>query len=444
MATFTATAAIDSYSFAGTGDDFLYFQFDAYANAGDSFDGGVGTDTLQIRSSMVARPPGGGAGFVATDEVYDFTGITFRSFEVLSFYPMARMDMPGALTFTSDQFGAGLMSNTLQLVGSDYSSTDVQEVTVNLVAGNSSFDASGWTFASYAIGTLPVTWTSEQDVIRLNGSAGNNLITGTAQSDEIDGGAGVDTVSFAALSGAVTVTLAGAQAVVAAVAGGNADTLRNVENLIGGAGADRLTGDGLANVLQGGAGADTLTGGAGNDRLNGGTEADRLIGGAGNDSYVVNTAADQIVETAGAGRDSVTTSVSWALGANLEDLTLTGTGRLAGTGNALANRLLGNGGANQLTGLQGNDSLTGGAGADGFVFTAKGFGRDTITDFVASGAGHDVLRFDDSLFATRAAALAAASQSGADVVIHTALASDSVTLKGISLASLSLADFIII
>lgn len=363
MATFTATAATDDHSFAGTGNDFLYFQFDAYANAGDRFDGGAGSDTLQIRSSMVAHPPDGGAGFVATDEVYDFTGITFYSFEILSFYPMARMDMPGAVTFTSDQFGAGLLSNTLQLVGSDYSSTDVQRVTVNLAEGNSRFDASGWTFASFNIGTLPVRWTSGQDVIRLNGSAGDNLIFGTSQSDEIDGGAGRDTVSFAKAGGAVTVALAGTTTVVALVAGGNADILRNVEHLIGSAGADRLTGDAIANRLTGGAGVDTISGGAGKDVLTGGA---------------------------------------------------------------------------------GKDRLTGGTGADSFVFAASGFGCDTITDFTAGGAGHDVLRFDAAIFATRAAALAAASQSGADVVIHATQPTDSVVLKGVSLSDLTLGDFLII
>ena len=65
MATFTATLGQDAQIFAGATDDFLYLQFDAFANAGDVFDGGAGTDTIQIRSSMVAHPPGGGATWVA-------------------------------------------------------------------------------------------------------------------------------------------------------------------------------------------------------------------------------------------------------------------------------------------------------------------------------------------------------------------------------------------
>lgn len=129
MAKYTASSAVDSFTFGGSGDDFLYFQFQEYANAGDVFDGGAGKDTIQIRSSMVARLDGKGP-MIPTDERYDYTGIEFRSFEVLSFYPMAGMDMPGVVTLTSDQFGKGdegnaLISNKLELTGSDYSPTDI-------------------------------------------------------------------------------------------------------------------------------------------------------------------------------------------------------------------------------------------------------------------------------------------------------------------------------
>lgn len=361
MASFTATAGIDRHRFAGKADDVLYFQFDAYANAGDDFTGGLGTDTIQIRSSMVAPAPDGG-GFVATDEVYDFTGIIFRSFERLSFYPMARMDMPGRVTLTSDQFGKGLISDRMELVGSDFSSTDVQAVTVNLAAGNSGFSAAGWRFATYAIGTLPVRWTSGQDEIRLIGSAGNNRITGSSQSDLIDGGAGVDTAHYAGETAHITVRLAGTQPSLLKIAGGNADTLVSIENVTAGAGDDRLTGDARSNRLSGGAGDDTLSGRGGRDVLAGG---------------------------------------------------------------------------------DGDDRLTGGAGADAFVFSA-GHGRDTITDFTATGPRHDVLRLDDSLFTTRAEALAAATKQGADVVIRTSVAGDLVILSNTDLHDLSLADFLIV
>ena len=88
-----------------------------------------------------------------------------------------------------------------------------------------------------------------------------------------------------------------------------------------------------------------------------------LTGGAGDDTYVVGT-GDTVVEAANAGIDLVQSSVSWTLGANIENLTLIGTEAIDGTGNSLNNILTGNSAANVLTGGAGNDTLDGGAGAD--------------------------------------------------------------------------------
>ena len=131
----------------------------------------------------------------------------------------------------------------------------------------------------------------------------------------------------------------------------------------------------------------TITGNSGNNILDGGTGADTLIGGAGNDTYIVDTAGDVVTEASGtgSGTDLVKASINYTLGANLENLTLTGTTAINGTGNALNNTITGNTGANILDGGAGKDILTGLGGADTFRYTTLTnsllSGYDRITDF---------------------------------------------------------------
>lgn len=125
-------------------------------------------------------------------------------------------------------------------------------------------------------------------------------------------------------------------------------------------------------TLVANAGRNQLVGTAFNDVLNGGAGADDLQGGAGNDTYVVDNVGDVITELAGQGTDLVQSSVSVSLAANLEDLELTGTAALNGTGNALVNRLLGNGARNILDGGGAADLLQGGEGGDLYLVSAVG------------------------------------------------------------------------
>jgi Ca2+-binding RTX toxin-like protein len=167
--------------------------------------------------------------------------------------------------------------------------------------------------------------------------------------------------------------------------------------------ADTFYGNDGNDSLSGQAGDDSLSGGSGNDTLDAGTGLDTLAGGVGDDVYVVGTTTVTVVENAGEGLDTLRSSVSVTLPANVEVLQLTGSGNIAGTGGANADTLIGNDGANRLSGLAGNDTLQGGAGndnllggggADRFHFeaTAAANGQDTLSDFMSGKTG-DVLDF---------------------------------------------------
>lgn len=136
------------------------------------------------------------------------------------------------------------------------------------------------------------------------------------------------------------------------------------DTLAGGALADNIDGRWGNDRLAGGGGNDTLRGDFGDDVLDGGKGADLMIGNAGDDTFIVNSRDDRVVEKTLAGIDHVLSSTTYALTANVENLTLTGTQDLSGTGNSLANAITGNAGDNRLEGLRGNDVLIGGAGGD--------------------------------------------------------------------------------
>lgn len=127
-----------------------------------------------------------------------------------------------------------------------------------------------------------------------------------------------------------------------------------------------------------------------------------MLGDAGNDTYVVHNTGDIVTELASQGTDLVQASVSFTLSANVENLTLTGTGNIIATGNSDANVLTGNSGNNTLTGGAGNDTLSGGAGTDILVggvgndtyWLGRGFGIDTISENDATAGNADVARFE--------------------------------------------------
>ncbi|MGB9369520.1 MAG: hypothetical protein WCE79_26280 [Xanthobacteraceae bacterium] len=138
--------------------------------------------------------------------------------------------------------------------------------------------------------------------------------------------------------------------------------------------AETLTGTGEEDVLSGLGGNDTLIAADGNDILDGGIGKDTMAGGLGNDTYVVDNTGDVVTENPGEGTDTVQSSIAYTLGADVENLTLTGSAAINGTGNAAGNVLIGNGGNNVLAGLWGADALDGGAGTDTATYAASGNG----------------------------------------------------------------------
>jgi Ca2+-binding RTX toxin-like protein len=220
----------------------------------------------------------------------------------------------------------------------------------------------------------------------LIGTPGNDTIVGTAVSDTLDGAAGNDLIfGYGDAVGGVGLP----PPPLDPAGGGAADH----DSLVGGLGNDTVRAGGGNDTALGGDGLDQLFGDDGADSLDGGLAADKMAGGLGDDLYLVESAADLVTELAGEGIDSVQSSVSLTLAANVEELFLPGDADLKGTGNDLANLMEGSFGANVLDGKAGNDTIRGGAGDDTVL---GGAGNDSLSgnhgvDRLDGGAGADTM-----------------------------------------------------
>jgi RTX calcium-binding nonapeptide repeat (4 copies) len=242
-----------------------------------------------------------------------------------------------------------------------------------------------WPLLAVAVLLIPADGLADTIV----GTAGPDHLSGTPNADLINGGGGAD--EMMGLGGNDAYIVDNPDDVVIEGAGEGTDTIKsrvsyslpiNVENLtLIGARAINGTGNGLPNVLRGNA-ADNV--------LNGRGGADKMRGGDGNDTYIVDVTGDVVTEAPDEGVDLVKSSVTYRLRGNVENLTLIGTDNINGSGNGLANRIVGNAANNTLIGAAGNDVLSGAGGNDRLI---GGPGKDRLT----GGPGKDGFQFDAPL-----------------------------------------------
>jgi Ca2+-binding RTX toxin-like protein len=284
-----------------------------------------------------------------------------------------------------DDFLAGGFGNDYYVVDS---ALDVVDEKAN--AGSDTVDAAVSYTLSGGVEYLVLSGTGNLDG---TGSTDDNTLIGNRQNNRLDGSRGADSMAGGRGDDIYVLDVAGDSVFESAGEGTdliyssvNYTLATNVENLFL-TGADSITGTGNTdnNLIVGNGAANTLDGGVGDDTLDGGAGADSMTGGAGDDIYFVDNAGDAVNENLNGGTDSVYSSVNYTLAPNVENLYLTGSSAINGTGNTGNNLIVGNGAANNLNGGGGNDTLDGGAGADAMT---GGAGDDI---YIVDNAGDAVV-----------------------------------------------------
>ncbi len=423
----TATVGLDNITQLATADTLTVDALGTVA-AGDFFDGAAGTDIINVSYTGAVTDQ---VDFrLATLQNYD--GLTFLnnaglnnvSFNAAQFGVGAGTNNAAfAITgasgtqsvhiYNAHNFNASGFTFSTWLSGSDWmnfygsagNDTFLGSVTGDRMTGglgNDTYNVDGTKdeiieLADEGIDTVISTALShtlgdnvENLILGVSGNNGtgnalNNTITGNGDSNVIDGGAGIDTMTGGDGNDTYVVDVVDDVIIEGNGVGSGTDTVEttftysivgtNLDNIeLKGTGVINATGNDADNRLTGNGAINILTGGIGNDTLDGKGGNDTMLGGAGNDSYVVDSATDVVTETLSSGTDSVSSSVTFTLAAHIENLTLSGSTAINGTGNNSANAIDGNSAANTLSGGGGNDVIDGNRGADAMI---GGTGNDT-------------------------------------------------------------------
>ena len=451
----------DNWIYGGAGIDYIYGR-----DGNDVLLGEDGNDTIQGNAGIDALYGGlgndrlyGGAG---ADTLNGGDGLDFAMYGDATAGVTANLGAPG---YNTGDAAGDVYVSIEGLSGSNFADRLTGDALANFIYGELGNDV---LLGGDGGDTLLGGAGNDQ----LYGEGGDDILWGGDDADLLDGGAGFDYVNYSdAASGGVVDLVAWANNTGMAAG----DNYYNIEGIVGSAFADSLRGNSAANTILAGNGDDWVYGREGNDVLYGEAGNDTLFGNEGDDTLIGGVGGDAL--DGGAGYDTVSYADSTA--GLVIDLQLAGnnTGIAAGdsyagienvTGSAFADSIRGDAGGNLLSGgdgadyiygrdgndvllggngddtLLGNsgaDVLYGGAGNDTFYF-GVGDGKDIIGDFTAGAGTPDVIYISTALGVTSLSTLLARAADTSGGVVITFDANTSLTLTGVTMASLNAADFV--
>ena len=279
--TFFGATGVDNVIDGGAGTNTINYSNDIAGvtvdlSAGTATDGSAGTDTLSNIQNVVGSAYDDVIVSSSDDNVINGgTGSNTVSYEAAA--SGVTVDLHGG-TATGD--GSDTLTNIQNVTGSSHDDIIISNSSDNIVDGGGGNDTVSYLYASSAVtvdlsaGTATgdgndtlinihnVIGSSHNDVI--TGDGNDNIIAGGAGNDSIDGGGGTNTIDYNYDPAGVTVDLSMG---TATDGWSGSDTFSNIQNVIGSAHADTLTGDSNDNIIAGGAGNDVIDGGGGTNTV---------------------------------------------------------------------------------------------------------------------------------------------------------------------------------